>query len=173
MKLIFKGKKVRENQAPPEEKKEPDKEMEVNENAVFKTETGEEIPVSEMVNAYKAMKENIEGAEEEKAIGMEDTVEIDGEQVSMKDLYENWASRQNAEPPTDEPLEPVVEEDMKKNSLGDDDGDRKTKGKNFKLLQNAAERESDPGKPRIETERARIDRGKNRYGTPVHNGGDK
>ena len=172
---LGKTKKQRQNMVPDEKKEtETDKdEMSMNMDSVLVDEEGNEFPVSELVENYKAsMKENME--KEETVVNMEDTISIDGKEVSMKDLYDNYRAKENAEPPTDEPLEDVVDQTMKENSLGDNDGDKKTPNANFKKLKvNASQGMTFDSKPKVETQRSRIERGKNRYGSAVHNGGTK
>jgi len=163
--------KVRKNQAEPvvEEEKPEEETMDMNADAVLVTEDGQEIPVSELVANYKAMNKNMD-EEEKPVINMEDTVEVDGKEVPVKDLYDsymNGCGRTNAEPPTDEPLEDVVDEKMNANSADDP----KKKNENFKLIQNAASRGAEKEKPVINTERKRIAVGKARYGSAVQNGG--
>jgi len=174
-KLNLGKKKVKQNAAPPEEpKKEEPKaeEMEMNMDSVLVDEEGNEYPVSELVENYK-MSQNAD-PEEEAVVNMEDTISIDGKEVSMKELYDNYCAKKNAEPPTDQPLDDVVDEDLKKNSLGDDDGDKKTPNKNFRKMKANASRGADPETgPKVNTQRSRLDRGKSRYGSTVHNGGDK
>lgn len=171
-KLNF-GKKgdMKKNMAPEEDpKKETEEEMSMNMDSVLVDEEGNEYPVSELVENYK-MSQNAEP--EETVVNMEDTVTIDGKEVTMKELYDNYCARKNAEPPTDQPLEDVVDEDLKTNSLGDDDGDRKTPNKNFRKLKVNASQGAEIEKIKVNTQRARLDRGKAKYGSVVHNGGDK
>lgn len=168
-----KGKKARQNMKPlDEEKKQPeDEEVAVNEDAVLRIEgESEEIPVSELVAAYKEKAGEMAENEDEdgKYMNMEDTVEIDGEEVSMKDLYENYRNmKANAEPPTDEEMDPPSQEDeegLRSNSA--DDGKEKP-NKNFRKIRENAARGAAPERPRVNTARTRLERGRNRYGTSV------
>ena len=164
---------MKKNMAPekPEEKPEAE-EMEMNMDSVLVDEEGNEYPVSELVENYK-MSQNSEPETEETVVNMEDTVTIDGKEVSMKELYDNYCARKNAEPPTDQPLEDVVDEDLKKNSLGDEDGDKETPNKNFRKLKINASQGAEIEKIKVNTQKTRLDRGRARYGSAVHNGGDK
>lgn len=141
-----------------EETDEEKEEMTMNMDSVLVDEEGNEIPVSEMVEAYKSMREP---DDEKPMINMEDTMEIDGKEVSMKELYDNYCAKKNAEPPTDEPLEDVVDESVKKNSK---DGKEKPNAHFVKLKSNAA-RGEEPAKPKINTERSRLKVGQARYGS--------
>jgi hypothetical protein len=170
------GKKVRQNMVPMDAGKPDEDEMAVNEDAVLKIEgESEEIPVSELVAAYKekqsaGMAEN-EDDEDGQYMNMEDTIEIDGEEVSMKDLYENYKGmKQNAEPPTDEPLDPPSEDDeegLRSNSAGR----RQKPNENFRRVRSNANAGEPAEKPRPNTSKQRLERGRNRYGTPVSNKG--
>lgn len=166
-KLNLGKKKILQNQVP--EEKPEEEEMEMNADATIEVD-GESIPVSELVENYKA-KKNAETEEDKGTVmNMEDTIDVDGEEVSMKDLYDSYKANVNAEDPTDQPLEDVVDETMKKNSLEDP----KKPNQNFKIVQNAAAQGAEAERPKVNTMRSRLARGKAKYGTPVKNeGGDK
>jgi hypothetical protein len=163
---LFTSKKatIRQNADPePEAPKEnigEEEEMELSADAYVLDDEGNKIPVAEMVENYKAMK----NTEEETVMNMDDTIDIDGEKVSMKDLYDNYCAKQNAEPPTDTPLEEsVTEPGMKENSVVDPEAP----DKNFRLVANAASRGGTPEKTKVDTPRTRIARGTARYGSKV------
>lgn len=161
---LFSGKKKEE---PP--KKEEEKEMKLNSDSVIVAEDGSEIIISEMVEVYmnaedEKKKEEKKMEEEKKpTLNMEDTVEIDGKQVSLKELYDNYCAKKNAEPPTDEPLDDVVDPDLKKNAA-DDEGKAKP-NENFKRLKINANKGAEPEKIKINTTKSRIERGKRLYGS--------
>jgi len=158
---------MKKNADPPADEKKKDEEMELNSDSVLVDEEGSEFPLSEMIESYK--NENKEGGEDSKAtLNMEDTVDIDGKKVSVKDLYDNFCAKKNAEPATDTPLEDVVDPDLKKNSADEKD----KPNDNFKKLKINATKSAEPEKITINTERSRIDVGKARYGSPVKNEGD-
>ena len=98
---------------------------------------------------------------------MEDTIEIDGKEVSIKELYDNYCAKKNAEPPTDTPLEDVVDKDLKKNAA-----DEKEKpNEHFNKLKINAKKGTEPAKSKVNTQKTRLENGRARYGTPVKNEG--
>lgn len=147
--------------ADPKENAEEQGAMDINPDSYIEDEEGNKIPVSEMVECYKAMK--TASAEEEAVLNMEDTIEIDGEEVSMKELYENYSTKKNAEPPTDTPLEPAVKE----NGIKQNSDDSMEPDKNFRLVQNAASQGGQVETPSVDTPKSRLKRGKAKYGSPV------
>lgn len=156
---------VKKNQADPpaDDKDKKEEEMEVNSDSVIVDEEGNEIPLSEMVEAYKSSMD--EGKGDTPALNMEDEIDIDGKKVSVKDLYDNYCAKKNAEPPTDEPLEDVVDPALKKNAVDDD---KSKPNEHFKKLKINAEKGAKPGKIKINTEKNRLERGTRLYGsTPV------
>lgn len=167
MKFKLFGKKdndLKKNQAVPpeeEERKKNEKEISLNMDSVLVDEDGNEIPLSEMVEAYKS------SMNQKTTLNMEDTIEIDGKEVpvsELKEAYDNSCGiekKKNAEPPTDEPLEDVVDESLKKNSAG-----RKPNEHFLKLKTNAA-RGAEPEKIKINTQRNRLEYGNARYGSAV------
>lgn len=168
-KIKWPGKKkapVRENMAPekkPDEKKEA--EMELNADSVLVGEDGEEYPLADMVEAYKNREGGDAGGEDKPTLNMEDTVEIDGKKVSVKELYDNYNAKKNAEPPTDEALDSVVENDVKKNSS--DVLDPKKPNENFMKLKENSSKGAEPDVIKINTQKSRLERGNKRYGSPV------
>lgn len=138
----------------PEETTETTETMENMEGAYLEVD-GEKIPVEEAMAAYRQKKEN-----EATVIGPDDTIDVDGEQVTGAELVaacKAMREASNAEPPQDTPAEPVV----KDNSKG-----KEKKNKNFKALENAANTAPEI-KPDINTKSERVARGKQRYGTVV------
>lgn len=165
---IGKKRENAEDPKPAEEPKEnglpvePEKENvgEIPEDAMVEI-NGQMVPVSELVAAYSAKKKEPAAAPAENVLNMDDMVKVGEKDVAVKDLVENYCeSMQNAEPPTDTPLEDPIKE----NSADSDP-------KHFKILQNAADRGAPAEKPQVNTMSARLDRGKNRYGSAVENGG--
>jgi len=164
---IGKKKAVRKNEVEePEEIDDEVEEMEVNADAVLEVD-GESVPVSEMVENFRNMKK----AQSEAgggSVSMDDTIEIDGEEVPMKTLYEAYKSKTNETvEPTDDPLEDSV----KQNSLGDEDGAKNKPNKNFRTIQNAAGKTEKREKPEVDTLRKRLVRGKSRYGSAIEKKG--
>ncbi len=160
--ITGKGKSQKKNEADPppvEDPKENEDDMSMNMDSILVDEEGNEYPLAELVETYKSTmgKEN---EEEKPTINMEDTVEIDGKEVSVKDLYDNFNSKKNAEPPTDQPLEDAVDETQKKNSA-----DSKSQNESFLKIKANAQKGAEPEKIQISSERSRIARGKNRYGS--------
>lgn len=124
---------------------------------------GQMVPVSELVAAYeeKAAPE----APAENILNMDDMVDVGGKDVAVKDLVENYCGKmENAEPPTDTPLEDPIKENAADKKVADDP-------KNFRILQNAADRGAAAEKPNVNTKSARLARGKAGYGSAVANGG--
>lgn len=168
---LFGGKEkepVKKNAAdpPPKEKKEEKKEeeMEMNADSTLVDEEGDEYVMSELVAAWKSAnpKKNAKPT-----MNMEDTIEIDGKDVSVKDLYDNIKSKKNAEPATDDPLEPVVDPSLKKNSA--DDGEKEKENEHFKKLKINAKKAAEPVKIKVNTQASRIKKGRLLYGSPVKN----
>lgn len=163
---LFSGKKKED---PPKKKEET--EMKLNSDSIIVSEDGSEVPISEMVEVYrnavdeKKKEEEMKKKEEKETLNMEDTVEIDGKQVSLKELYDNYISKKNAEPPTDEPLEDVVDEDLKKNAA--EDKGKEKPNEHFKKIKVNADKGAKPDKIKINTQKSRLQRGKSRYGSAV------
>lgn len=161
---LFGGKKedVKKNTSDPPKKEE---EMKLNSDSVIVIEDGSEIPISEMVALYKnaadEKKEKDKKDEEKPTLNMEDTVDIDGKEVSLQELYDNYCAKKNAEPPTDEPLEDVVDEGLKKNAADDP----KKPNENFNKLKINANKGEEPAKIKLNTQRNRLARGKQLYGS--------
>lgn len=167
-----KEKDVKKNMAdPPPDDKKKDDEMSLNMESILVDEKGNEMQISELVEAYKSANKG----GDKPTMNMEDTIEIDGKEVSMKELYDNYNAMKNAEPPTDKPLDAVVDKDLKKNSAGDDDkkknsadGDEKKKANdNFLELKVNANKSAEPDKIKINTQKTRLQRGRSRYGSAV------
>ena len=166
--LFSKKEEKPKQNAPPPKKEE---EMKLNSDSVIVIEDGSEIPISEMVEVYKNSadeeKEKKKKEDEEPKLNMEDTIEIDGKEVSLKELKDNYCAKKNAELPTDEDMEDVVDKDLKKNAA-----DEKEKpNENFKTLKINAGKNAEPAKIKVNTQKTRLDRGRARYGSPVLNEG--
>lgn len=162
--------KAKENMDPDKDKKKPDEEMELNADSVLMGEDGEEYPLSEMLEAWK--KSNMDDPEEKPTLNMEDTVDVDGKEVSVKELYDNYNANKNAEDPTDQPLDDVVDPDLKKNSKGED-GKKEEPNKNFLTLKTNANKGEEPTKIKVNTQKNRLQRGTARYGSTVQVEGGK
>lgn len=162
-------KKNIKNQEPPakeeDEKKKKDEaentneQMQNMEGAYIELEDGQKVPLEEAVNAYKAAKENQEKeVENEKVIGPDDEVDVEGEMVTGAELIAACgAMKKNAEPVQDEKAEEVVEEQSTmKNSI------KKPKKSFFKVVKNACER-TEEFKTSHELKSDRFKRGKENY----------
>lgn len=161
----------KKNMAPEKKTDEEEEEMSLNADSVLMGDDGEEYPLAEMVEAYKQsnMDSNMDDEEGKPTLNMEDTVEIDGKQVSVKELYDNYSAKKNAEPPTDEALDSVVENEVKKNSA--EVVDKTKPNANFMKLKANSEKGADPERIKINTERSRLKKGKALYGSVVQNEG--
>lgn len=170
-----KDKDLKKNQEDPpaaDDKKKDEDEMSLNMESVLIDEEGNELPLSEMVEAYKASKNSEDEDDDKPTLNMDDTIEIDGKEVPVKELYDNYCAKKNAEPPTDQPLEDVVDEDLKKNSAGDDKKEDPSKpNENFLKLKSNANKGAEPDKIKVNTQKTRLDRGKARYGSTVQAAG--
>lgn len=158
-------KDVKKNAADPLDKKE---EMKLNSDSIVVFKDGSEVPLSEMVEVYKnsadEKKDEKKKKDEEKpTLNMEDTMEIDGKEVSVQELYDNYCAKKNAEDATDDPLEDVVDPALKKNAADDP----KKPNEHFKKLKINASQDAEPTKIKINTQKTRLARGKANYGSPV------
>ena len=140
-------------------------------------ENGDRMPLNELVAQYKEMK--AEKADEEMRMNEEDIVEIDGEQISVRDMIEAVGMMKNpgdmenedddeeimdnAVDPIDDDVYEVVDESRQNAKKKE----RAQKGKeNMQKLRNAA-RKTSPIKIEVDTQATRIERGKARYGSVV------
>lgn len=155
-------KKNADDSPPADDDKKKDDEMSLNADSVLMGEDGEEYPLSEMIEAYKSA--NMK--DEKPTMNMEDTIEIDGKDVSMKELHDNYCAHKNAEPPTDEALDDVVDADLKKNSAGED-GKKEKANDNFLKIKTNASKGARPEKIKVNTVKSRLQRGSERYGSAV------
>ncbi len=152
---------VKKNASDPPKKED---EIKLNSDSVIVAEDGSEIPISEMVALYKNAadeKKEKEKDDEKPTLNMTDTVDVDGKDVTLQELYDNYLAKKNAEDPTDEPLEDVVDESLKKNAADD----LKKPNENFMKLKVNAEKGEQPGKIKINTQKNRLERGKQLYGS--------
>ena len=152
--------KAKANMDPDKDKNKPDEEMELNADSVLMGEDGEEYPLAEMLEAWK--NSNMEDGEEKPTLNMDDEIDVDGKKVTMKELYDNYNANKNAEPPTDTPLEDVV--DQKQNSKGED-GEKEEPNQNFLTLKTNANKGEEPTKIKVNTQKNRLERGKKLYGS--------
>lgn len=164
-KFLSNSKKKNQNQEPPPDpKKDDDEVVNMGADSYIEVENGEQVPVSELVAAYKSMKDNA-GGDDDTMMNMEDMVDVDGEQVSVKDLYDAYNSanqNKNAEPPQDVVAEPMVKENQKPVAKATPENPEK-KNKNFKLIKNAAGSDFGGVEPALNTKQERLKRGKERY----------
>lgn len=162
VKLVFKKKKTVKNEAPEEEVKKDETEELENADGYVETEDGEQIPVAELIKMYKEKKEaELENAGQ--VYNMDDMVEVDGEEMTVAELMAACGygeEMKNAEPPTDEEAEEMVDESKQiSNSKKDEKGKA-----NFKKVKNAAS-SGGYSKPRINTIASRLEKGSARYGS--------
>lgn len=138
-----------------EEKEEKDEVINMAKDAFIETENGEQVPISELIAAYKSKKENAG-----QHMNMEDEVDIDGEKVSVKKLYESYAAmkeeKENSEDPQDTVAEKSVDETLQNSKP-------EKKNESFKIIKNAAS-ETGEVKMMINTRTERLKKGKAKYG---------
>ena len=143
-------------------------EMDVT-NAVYKNEDGSEVSLEEMVNAYKAQKNQSKNS----VLNEDDEIDVDGEKVKVSELlnaYKAGKTAENAEPPQDVVAEEVVDETKQGPGMVSNSA-KKTDSVN-KAIKNAAGSEGiTPVK--ILTKQDRLAMGKARYGSLVDQGGSK
>lgn len=162
-KLMFKRKKNAplKNQEPPKEEKKEEEVLENMEDGVVQLEDGTEIPLSELVEMYKAKKsETVENSES--VYSMDDEIEIDGEKMTIKDMYNMCKSMENAEPPQDEVAKPVVDESLQNSKKEKEEGKQ-----NFIKIKNAANTGENGPKIVINSVEDRVNKGISRYGSKV------
>jgi len=178
--FVKKDKKVLLNQSDEDKKKEEEKakaaeeaktnaseEVAVNGESTVKDEEGNEYSMNELMENMRQVKKNME-EDETPTMNMEDTVDVDGEEYTVREMIDNMKAKKNAEPPTDTPLEDVVKTNSKEKGE-----DSTKKGKNFKIIQNAAEKGAEVQRVKVETKRQRVASGTARYSSKVQNGGDQ
>lgn len=86
-------------------------ELESLENSIFEIE-GEQVPLSNMVEAYKNSKEE-EKKEEEKKMNADDEVEVDGEMVKVSELASAYKAAKKAAKNAEEEEKKKAEEEKK------------------------------------------------------------
>jgi hypothetical protein len=126
---------------------------------------GQQVPLSEVIAAYKEEKsEEAQGLEVQESqnnvINPEDEIDIDGEKVLASKLieaYQKRASMANAEDPTDTPAEEVVDEAKQKENV--------KKNAHFNSLDNAVKNTFDGFKLIVESKDERVKRGNEKYGS--------
>jgi hypothetical protein len=152
----FLGKKKVANEEP--EKKPEEKEEVINASDCVEMENGEKVSVEKLVENYKTA--NSEDSEpEENLMNMDDVINVDGKKVPVSELVAAYnKTKENAEPPTDDQAEDVVDESKQMQNAKTE-----KKNENFNKVSNAATMDSKPFKPNINTKSTRIERGKNRY----------
>jgi hypothetical protein len=151
--------KKRKNELPPPEPEENDEDVEVD--GYVEMENGEKVPMNELVAAYNEKMKNAE--EEDKKYDMEDEVVVNGETMKVKDLVAACGygtQQENAEAPTDEKAEDVVDE---KKQISNS---KKEKNENFRKVANAAKGDDGPVERNVNTATKRLERGKQRYTIP-------
>jgi hypothetical protein len=124
---------------------------------------GEQVPLSEVITAYKEEKVKDETGEEgNNVINPEDEIDIgDGEKVLASELiasYQRRASKANAELPTDTTMEETVDEKAQKENS-------KKPNDNFKALNNSIKESCANVKLIVNSKVDRINKGKQKYGS--------
>lgn len=171
----------KKNAAPPAPPAKPDpahKEPDGDEGMMVNDDTevdvnGTPVPLHELIAKYVESKGG-----EPAALSDEDMVALpDGSKVSVADLKAAWAGggeamgeeMENAEPVQDEQGEPVVDEARQKSNSAP----AKAKPTVNTAMKNAAAKAGDAFDPRgeVDTEQARLARGKARYSRNVDQGG--
>lgn len=164
------GKKKRRENMPKPDNMENTEDMD---NRYVMRENGDKMPLNELVAQYKEMKA-ASNAEDEELLNEEDMVEVDGEQMRIKDMLTEMGMMENpgdhmvnaddeddmdnSVDPVDTDVEPVIDEKRQ---------NARVKGKaNMQKVRNAARRQA-PVELKVDTPAARIERGRERYGSPV------
>ena len=149
---------------PPKKDEVEEEEME-NMSGVVKTEDGKEIPLEELVQMYK--QKSSENAEDE-YYSESDMIEIDGQEMSIADLMKaaGYGENQNAEAPTDEKAEEVVEGQRKNSKPA-----KPKPNEHFNTVKKVANKGAEVEKPNVNTKTSRLERGASRYGSTVKQGG--
>ena len=170
-KKLFGKTDERQNQKPDE--------MENTEEGYVMKPDGSKMPIGELVSEYREMKNKDDEMDNAgKMYNEEDMVNIDGEEVSVRDMMskcgmmpmENEAEEDDMENASDEILEedmePVIDE-SRQNSMP-----QEKKRENFRRVKNAARQSPriDPSS-HVNTESKRLARGAQRYGSTVSQGG--
>ncbi len=160
--------KVLTNETPTDTPAEKAETMEMNAGASIEVD-GQVIPVSDMVEAYMASKNQAvenEASPDEAMLSMEDTILVDGEEVSVQALYEAYAASNTG-----------AEGDLLTNSktatkTPAKDTEEEAPNRNYKLLQNAVDTApaEDVRTSSVITETKRLVVGKAKYGTIKENG---
>lgn len=147
---------------------------ELNPDSVIVMKNGSEVPISEMVELYKNATEEKKKEEEEKkepTMNMEDTIEIDGKKISMKELVDNYLAKKNMEDDEDKSKNEGDKDDkkgVKENSSAVEKPNDK-----FMMLKSNANQGAAVEKIKIITAASRIKVGEARYGTKVNIEGGK
>lgn len=172
---LLNNKKRRKNADQENEIKNTDDEMS---NRYVMRKNGDRMPLNELVAQYKELKAAED--EEEMRMNEEDMVEVDGEEISVRDMMEAVGMMENpgdymeneddtdeeimdnAVDPIDDKVEPVIDEQRQ-------NAKRKRGRENMQKVRNAA-RKTAPVDFKVDTQATRIERGKSRYGSPVKQG---
>lgn len=147
------------NEVPVEDPKE---EVVNVDNAMVDIGDGNQVPLADLVQAYKAPAQTQEAS----VLNADDEVDVEGKKVKVGEMisaYQNKCKVENVEPPQDTDAEPVVDEKKQmQNSV------KTTEGKaNFNAVKNAVKIEAEPVKPQVNTKSERLSRGSQRYSLPA------
>lgn len=154
------------------QKKEVENQKELQ-NAVVEISENEEIPLKDLVEAYKNAKKNEADEEKKKEdeekekVNMDDEIEVDGEKVKVKDLVNAYkkASKKNEsdEDKKDEDEDKKNEDDKEKEKDNSKDNDQT----HFFSLKNAAElgNEELQNEKEYDSSMDKVKRGAVRYGS--------
>lgn len=171
------GKKNKRKNGMPDPDEMSNEDMMEEEGYIMK-EDGSKMPLSELVSAYRDMKAS-ETAENGRMYNVDDMVNVDGEEVSIREMMEKTTMENpgrhmneddsdeevmdNAVDPVDDDMEDVIDE-TRQNSAAT----KKHSGKeNMRRVRNAAKKSAEMARPDIDTQSTRLERGKQRYGSVV------
>ena len=178
---IFGKSKEKQNAAPPADPPkqdpkapaEPDKGMEnaseVDMNSEVQLPSGETVPLSALIEAYKA---KAGPAPQENSLSPDDEVDIDGTPVKIAALIEAYQSKNNAIPPQDTPGElPMDPAKEKQNAAPSREKQNAAPAPDhMAVVRRAATGGGQMSFDDIETEDDRLARGRERYSLPKKKG---
>lgn len=138
-------------------------------------EDGSKMSMNELVNKYREMKSS-----EGKMYNADDIINVDGEDVSVRDMLEmtkmenpgmhnaddDEEDMENEIPDQDEPAEDMVDESKQMSNAAARSAKKEQGKKNMNRVRNAVSQEV-PFKPDLDIEIDRLERGRQRYSMPV------
>lgn len=162
---FFPKKEKRVKNSEPEATEEKDEAVENMEevDGVVVLEDGTEVPMDELLNAYRQRKNEEEETKENGTVfGVDDEVEIDGEKMTVRELMSAAGygeTKENEAELLDEEAEEVVDETLQNS--------KPKKKPASRAVRNAAQADDKEFKPSISLEHSRLKNGKTRYGSTV------